>query len=352
MPRSRQSDREVAAAQIAQAGEQGIQVACVIDGPDRPRRPSRQHRRASAQRSDAASVAAVIRRATRRGAGWIRKRSALLSRPGRSRSTCGSRSPSTGAPLVSDGKSGEGTDWSLPLSPHPSSRWIPLSRRCVRCAAARARNRRSGRYFPYDHSDFDATVRRPKDRLEPEPGLSLERRIRRDERDSPTRKLRGQNFPELRVEVAKAIALADSDAVRRVGNDPAGLLQRRLWRKSVERRARDRPARQPASRSQARSRSHRRLDPTPERQRVTTKAIPASALATTSRQIAESKFGQLSNANFLRKPGAIRRAINAPSIGMVPDPHIGSISGVSPRHPLAKSAAAASVSRIGAFPTA
>jgi len=50
-----------------------------------------------------------------------------------------------------------------------------------------------------------------------------------------------------------------------------------------------------------------------------------------------------------RDAGAIRRAISAPSIAIVPEPHIGSTSGVAGSQPVASSMAAASVSRIGAF---
>jgi hypothetical protein len=51
-------------------------------------------------------------------------------------------------------------------------------------------------------------------------------------------------------------------------------------------------------------------------------------------------------------PGAMPRAIIAASIAIVPAPHIGSSSGRSGVHPLPSSAAAASVSRSGAFATA
>ena len=46
------------------------------------------------------------------------------------------------------------------------------------------------------------------------------------------------------------------------------------------------------------------------------------------------------------------RAIHAPSIAIVPEPHSGSTSGATPSHPDAASNAAASVSRSGAFAVA
>jgi len=51
-------------------------------------------------------------------------------------------------------------------------------------------------------------------------------------------------------------------------------------------------------------------------------------------------------------PGATLHAISAASIGIVPEPHIGSTSGESPRQPEPSTIAAASVSRSGAFASA
>ena len=48
----------------------------------------------------------------------------------------------------------------------------------------------------------------------------------------------------------------------------------------------------------------------------------------------------------------MRRASSAASIGIVPEPHMGSTSAVSPVHPEPISIDAASVSLIGAFATA
>ena len=84
----------------------------------------------------------------------------------------------------------------------------------------------------------------------------------------------------------------------------------------------------------------------------------ARASPTTVFHVAASSSGHCSNAYVrgcnpsLARPGAILRAMSAASIGIVPDPHIGSTSACVPSQPAHSSVAAASVSRNGAFATA
>ena len=65
----------------------------------------------------------------------------------------------------------------------------------------------------------------------------------------------------------------------------------------------------------------------------------------------QSKSTHFSNANPLRNtPGAMFLAISAASIGIVPEPHPGSIRSHSPRHPVIRSIPAANTSFSGHLP--
>src|SRR5688572_24718297 len=81
-------------------------------------------------------------------------------------------------------------------------------------------------------------------------------------------------------------------------------------------------------------------------------SMRAPSSARTDRPSSAGTPGQPSIAKRRRAPGGMRRARSAPSIGIVPDPHIGSTSGATPSHSEAAIRAAARVSRSGAFAVA
>ena len=90
----------------------------------------------------------------------------------------------------------------------------------------------------------------------------------------------------------------------------------------------------------------------PTRGTVTPASSCAAARARAAGHVTSGIPGHASAANRRARPGAIRRAINAASMMIVPDPHIGSSNGSVGVHPEASSNVAASVSRIGALATA
>ena len=75
-----------------------------------------------------------------------------------------------------------------------------------------------------------------------------------------------------------------------------------------------------------------------------------SAPFTRRSQPAGSNVGHCMNWNVRRRPGAMRRALMAASMTMVPDPQNGSTSALRTSHSDAVMSAAASVSRMGALP--
>ena len=132
---------------------------------------------------------------------------------------------------------------------------------------------------------------------------------------------------------------------------PSRKRNRATLQRSLPDRTRHRQPRRRAPHLRPMPRSRRRRDPSP---RSTPARWATAAARATARAVrnASSNPGHASAANRRARPGAIRRAINAASITIVPDPHIGSRSGRSGVQPLAMRSAAASVSRSGAFATA
>src|SRR5688572_449670 len=79
------------------------------------------------------------------------------------------------------------------------------------------------RYDTGNHTNADSAVGRPKNRSKSKAKLTFELLLGRDERDVPVRTLGPNDVAKLRVEVLKAIGLADANAVGWIRDEPTGL---------------------------------------------------------------------------------------------------------------------------------
>ena len=227
---------------------------------------------------------------------------------------------------------------------HPGQARAVLPRFCTpRARVSIARNDRR------DEADRDATILRSKPLLERQTRLLLELAVRRQEGDGPAGPILTDHVAELRVEVSEALRFTHPNPVRRIHGDQTWRADRR---ESGNRAYIEGHVGLNARALCVGSRSDNvRRRPGPRRQ---SRPAIVGARCSVRRQPASTTWlrpspGHRTKANDRRIPGAIRRAIRAASMGIVPEPHIGSSNGVSPVHPAPSNTAAASVSRRGAL---
>src|SRR5215207_7691827 len=188
----------------------------------------------------------------------LRVAGAVSACSGISRSTCGSRSPSTGELRLADEGAEGKSRCSFPRGfALTSSRVIPGNQESER------RERGTGNRPPVipsggpqagrrgmttwlspfppitpvpgfpppsraasDDTYSDSPVRRPQHRAQVQTGLAFQALVRRDQSDAPTWGFGADNLPELRIKVTQTVVVADTDTVRWVRDDQAAIPRR------------------------------------------------------------------------------------------------------------------------------
>ena len=170
-------------------------------------------------------------------------------------------------------------------------------------------------------------VRRPQHFPKRKAELSLEHPVGADHRQMPLRPPLGDQMTERGVEIAERRALADARPVRWIGDDPSGAIVVRQVATACRARTPRRPRHPPARRSPSTAVIAPASRSVPTSGTVAPGSSCAAARARAAGHVASAIPGQASAANRRARPGAIRRAINAASMMIVPEPHIGSSSG-------------------------